>query len=217
LLTYFTVEEVTVLAFSLLGLVDRLGYFGVAALVFIESFGVPAPGETAIVTGAAAAGQGHLNAVVVGVVAFFAAVIGDSLSYLVGRLGGRPLVLRFGRYVRLTPARLDRVESFMQRHGPKVVVVARFVEGLRQLNGIVAGVTGMAWPRFVLFNAIGAAAWVGVWTSAGYFAGNHLAAITAAVHRYQLVAVVVGVLAIAGYLLLRARRRHATHPPSDEK
>jgi membrane protein DedA with SNARE-associated domain len=208
---------VTVLAFSLLGLVDRFGYFGVAALVFIESFGVPAPGETAIITGAAAAGQGHLNVVVVGTVAFVAAVTGDSLSYLVGRLGGRPLVLRFGRYVRLTPARLDRVETFMRRHGPQVVVVARFVEGLRQLNGVVAGVTGMAWPRFVLFNAIGAAAWVVVWSTAGYFAGNHLAAITAAIHRYQLVAIVVGVLAVAGYLLLRARRRRAAHTPSDER
>ena len=203
-------------AASLLGLVDSFGYFGVAGLVFIESFGVPAPGETAIIAGAASAGQGHLNVVVVGVVAFLAAVTGDSLSYLVGRVGGRPLVLRFGRYVRLTPARLDRVETFMARHGPKVVVVARFVEGLRQLNGIVAGVTGMPWPRFVLFNAIGAAAWVGVWTAAGYFAGNHLAAITAAIRRYQLWAIVAAVLAVAAYLLLRRVRRRAARSGSDE-
>jgi membrane protein DedA with SNARE-associated domain len=209
--------DVTVLAASLLGLVDRFGYFGVAGLVFIESFGVPAPGETAIIAGAAAAAQGHLNVVVVAVVAVLGAVTGDSLGYLIGRIGGRPLVLRFGRYVRLTPARLDRVETFMGRHGPKVVVVARFVEGLRQLNGIVAGVTGMPWPRFVLFNAIGAAAWVGIWTTAGYVAGNHLAAITAAIHRFQELAFVVAVFAVAGYLLLRrARRRRAAPTPPDE-
>jgi membrane protein DedA with SNARE-associated domain len=58
------------------------------------------------------------------------------------------------------------------------------VEGLRQLNGIVARMSRMPWPRFALFNAIGAAAWVTVWTTGGYFAGNHLAAITATVHRY---------------------------------
>src|SRR3954451_12357270 len=98
------------LAASLLGVVDRFGYFGVAGVVFIESFGVPAPGETVIIAGATYAGQGHLNVIVVAVVAFLAAVIGDSLGYLIGRTGGRPLVLRFGRYVRLTPARLDRVE-----------------------------------------------------------------------------------------------------------
>jgi membrane protein DedA with SNARE-associated domain len=136
-------------------------------------------------------------------------VIGDSLGYLIGRTGGRPLVLRFGRYLRLTPGRLDRVEMFMARQGPKVVVVARFVEGLRQLNGIVAGVTGMPWPRFVLFNAIGAAAWVATWTTAGYLAGNHLTAITATIHRYQLWAIAATVLAVAGYLLLRARRRRS--------
>jgi membrane protein DedA with SNARE-associated domain len=204
------------LAASLLGLVDRFGYFGVAAIVFIESFGVPAPGETAIIAGATYAGQGHLNVIVVAMVALLAAVTGDSLGYLIGRTGGRPLILRFGRYVRLTPARLDRVERFMARQGPKVVVVARFVEGLRQLNGIVAGVSGMPWPRFVLFNAIGAAAWVGVWSTAGYLAGNHLAAITATIHRYQLWAIAAAVLAVTAYLLLRRRRRRAARPGSDE-
>jgi membrane protein DedA with SNARE-associated domain len=206
-----------VLAVPLLSLVDRFGYFGVAGLVFIESFGVPAPGETAIITGAAAAGRGHLNIVVVALVAFMAAVIGDNLGYLIGRSGGRPLVLRFGRYVRLTPARLHRVETFMARHGPKVVVVARFVEGLRQLNGIVAGVTGMPWRRFLLFNAIGAAAWVAAWATGGYLAGNHLAAITAAIHRYQAYAIGAAVLAVAVYMLQRrARRRRTAATPSDE-
>jgi membrane protein DedA with SNARE-associated domain len=206
-----------VLAAPLSGLVDRFGYLGIAGIVFVESFGVPAPGETAIIAGATYAGQGHLNVIIVAVVAFLAAVTGDSLGYLIGRAGGRPLVLRFGRYVRLTPARLDRVETFMARHGPKVVVVARFVEGLRQLSGIVAGVTGMPWPRFVLFNAIGAAAWVGVWSTAGYLAGNHLAAITATIHRYQLWAIAVAVLAGAAYLLLRrARRRRVAPAPPDE-
>ncbi|MDT4991320.1 MAG: hypothetical protein QOH97_1212 [Actinoplanes sp.] len=196
-------------AAPLLSLVDRFGYVGVAGLVFVESFGVPAPGETAIIAGAASAGRGHLNVLLIGVVAFLAAVIGDSIGYLIGRTGGRPLVLRFGRYVRLTPQRLDRIDGFMTRHGPKVVVIARFVEGLRQLNGIVAGMSRMPWPRFLLFNAIGAAAWVAVWTTGGYLAGNHLNAITATIHRYQLWAIAAAVLALIGYLLLRRACRHA--------
>jgi membrane protein DedA with SNARE-associated domain len=151
------------------------------------------------------------------VVAFLAAVIGDSLGYLIGRAGGRPLVLRFGRYVWLTPQRLDRVETFMSRHGTKIVVIARFVEGLRQLNGIVAGMSRMPWPRFVLFNSIGAAVWVAAWTTAGYFAGNHLGAVTAAIHRYQLWAIAAAVLALGGYLLLRRarHRRVDATPPGD--
>jgi membrane protein DedA with SNARE-associated domain len=200
-----------------LGAFGGSGYVGIAGVVFIESFGVPAPGETVIIAGAVSAGRGHLNVVVVAVVAFLAAVTGDSIAYLIGRTGGRPLVLRFGRYVRITPGRLERLETFMARHGPKVVVVARFIEGLRQLNGIVAGVSGMPWPRFLLFNAIGAAAWVGLWTTAGYIAGSHLDAITAAIRQYQGYAVVVAVLALGGYLLQRhiRRRRAAVSETAD--
>jgi membrane protein DedA with SNARE-associated domain len=192
------------------GLLDRYGYLGIAGVVFVEGFGVPAPGQTAIISGGAYAGRGHLDIVAVAVVAFAAAVTGDSVGFLIGRVGGRRLVLRYGRFVRLTPQRLDKVEAFMARHGPKVVAIARFVEGLRQFNGIVAGATGMPWHRFVLFNAIGGAAWVAVWVSAGYLAGDHMDAIITAVHRYQPYAIGGVVVVFAGYLVAHhLLRRHA--------
>ena len=192
------------------GLIDHVGYFGLALVVFVEGFGVPAPGETAIIAGATLAGRGHLNVFLVGLVAVLAAITGDSLGYLIGRTGGRALVLRFGRYVRLTHARFERMEGFMRRRGPLVVAVARFIEGLRQLNGVVAGATGMPWPRFVLFNAIGAVLWVGVWTTAGYLAGDHLKAIEATISRYEVYAIVLGVLLVVGYAYwhVRRSRRH---------
>jgi membrane protein DedA with SNARE-associated domain len=204
------VSALNVIALPLLGLVSRFGYFGVTGLVMVESFGVPAPGETAIIAGSTAAGSGRLNIFVVALAAFLAAVLGDSIGYWIGRTGGRGLVLRFGRYVRLTPARLDRVETFMARRGPIMVAAARFIEGLRQLNGIVAGVTRMPFGRFLVFNAIGAALWVGVWSSAGYFAGNHLDQISALIHRYQNLALVVLVVLVVAYVVYRLRRRR-TH------
>ena len=188
------------------GLIDHVGYFGLALIVFVEGFGVPAPGETAIIAGATYAGRGHLNIVVVGVVAALAAIMGDSLGYLIGRTGGRALVLRYGRYVRLTHERFERMENFMRRRGPLVVAVARFIEGLRQLNGVVAGATGMPWPRFVLFNAIGAVLWVGTWTTAGYLAGDHLKSIEATISRYEVYAIVLAVLAVVGYAFWHVRR-----------
>jgi membrane protein DedA with SNARE-associated domain len=178
------------------------GYYGLALLVLIEGFGVPAPGETAIIVAAGYAGHGRLNIVVVAIVAFLAAVVGDSIGFWIGRAGGRRLVLRFGRFVRLTEARLTRAEQFMSRRGPIVVAAARFIEGLRQLNGVVTGVTGMRWPKFVLFNAIGAALWVGAWTTAGYLAGDHIKAIEATVHQYQWYAIGAGVLVIAGWIAI---------------
>jgi membrane protein DedA with SNARE-associated domain len=72
---------------------------------------------------------------------------------------------------------LDKAERFFDRRGAIVITFARFVEGLRQANGIIAGITGMHWLRFLIFNAIGAALWVGTWVSLGYLAGNHITTI----------------------------------------
>ncbi|MEV5691609.1 DedA family protein [Micromonospora globbae] len=194
----------------LTSLVARYGYLGLALLVGVESFGVPAPGETAIILGAGYAARGQLAVVGVAVTAFLAAVSGDSIAYLIGRTGGRRVVLRYGRFVGLTRERFTRLEAVMNRHGPKIVAAARFVEGLRQFNGFIAGATGMPWRRFVLYNAAGAAAWVAVWVTVGYLAGNHVQAIVADVHRFQwyvLAAAVVGVLATVAWRLTRRRRR----------
>ncbi|MGH9045008.1 MAG: DedA family protein [Acidimicrobiales bacterium] len=162
--------------------IEHYGYGAVGALVCLEDFGVPVPGETVLVAAAVFAGLGRLSVVWVGLIGFVAAVVGDNIGFAIGRFGGRPLALRFGRYIFLTEPRLDKATSFFTRQGGKVVVIARFVEVLRQANGIVAGITGMAWHRFLAANVLGAALWVGLWVNVGYFGGSHLEA----VHDYEL-------------------------------
>ncbi len=192
---------------------NHYGYLAVAFFVTVEDFGIPVPGETILIAAALFAGAGRLNVVVVGIVGFLAAVVGDNIGFAIGHFGGRALALRWGKYVFLTPERLDKAEAFFERHGGKIIVVARFIEGLRQANGIVAGITGMHWRRFVFFNAIGAALWVGVWVSVGYLAGNHITAIYNQITRYSLyvlIALAVAVIAfIAWHLRRRAKRRAA--------
>jgi membrane protein DedA with SNARE-associated domain len=185
------------------------GYLAVFGFLFIESFGAPVPGQTMLMAAGVFAGAGRLNVAGVAILGFLAAVAGDNVGYLIGHFGGRRLVLRFGRYIFVTEKRLNKAEDFFRRHGGKIVGVARFIDGLRQLNGVVAGIAGMPWRRFLAFNALGAVAWVAVWTSVGYFAGGHLPAIYQGFHRYQTV-----VLAAAGALIAAAlarwlwRRRH---------
>jgi membrane protein DedA with SNARE-associated domain len=185
------------------------GYLAVAGFIFLEDFGIPVPGETILIAAAIYAGSGRLNIVLVALIGFVAAVVGDNVGYLIGRFGGRPLVEHYGRYIFLTPERIDKATGFFERQGPKIIVVARFIEGLRQANGIVAGLSEMHWLRFVLFNSLGAALWVGLWTSVGYLAGSHVAAIYSYVTRYFLIAVIVAAVAIAAYVALRLHRRHA--------
>lgn len=189
---------------------DRFGYLAVGGLILLEDFGVPSPGETVLIAAAVYAGAGKLNIVLVGVVGFVAAVVGDNIGYAIGVYGGRPLVHRYGRYVLLTKERFEKTEQFFERHGGKVVTIARFVEGLRQANGIVAGISTMRWRSFLLFNALGAALWVGVWTSIGFLAGSHIDAVYAEAQRYSLVltGVVAGlIVALIVRALVRRRRK----------
>ena len=188
------------------GTLHDWGYLAVAGFIFFEDFGVPLPGETMLIAAALYAGAGHLNVFLVGLIAFVAAVAGDNVGYAIGRAGGRGLVERYGKWVLLTADRLDRAEKFFERHGGKVVSIARFVEGLRQLNGIIAGTMEMHWARFLLFNAIGAAVWVGVWTSLGYVAGDHVETV-AHYFTYFAIGLAVVVVAVVGWHLHHRRTR----------
>lgn len=190
---------------SLAPILDHYGYLAVGGLVMLEDFGVPVPGETILIAAAVYAGTGRLNIVAVVLVGIIAAIIGDNIGYAIGRFGGHSLVLRFGKYVFLTQERLDKTEKFFDRHGGKVVTIARFVEGLRQANGIVAGITEMPWAKFVAFNALGALLWVSFWSSVGFFAGNNIIPIYNSITHYSLIFGLV-LLVVVLALLLRHRR-----------
>ena len=102
---------------SLAGPLNHYGLLAVLFFVLIEDFGIPVPGETILIAASIYAGSGRLNVVAVGVIGFVAAVTGDNIGFAIGHFGGRALVLRWGRYVRLTEERLDKAEAFFERHG----------------------------------------------------------------------------------------------------
>ncbi|MCQ4081709.1 DedA family protein [Streptomyces sp. RB6PN25] len=191
-------------------ILEHWGYWAVGGLIFVEDFGVPSPGETILIAAALYAGAGQLNIVAVIAIGIVAAILGDNVGYLIGRTGGHALVQRYGKYIFLTPERYEKAEKFFTRHGGKIVTVARFFEGLRQANGIIAGTTQMPWLRFLAFNALGAALWVGLWAGVGYAAGNHITAIYTQINRYSTyVLAAVGVLVVALVVRTVLRRRQA--------
>src|SRR3954462_3411808 len=166
-------------------ILDRWGYLAIAGVIGVESFGVPAPGQTIMVAAAISAGAGRMNIVAVAAISFVAAVLGDNVGYWIGVRGGRKVVHRFGKYVFLTPERLARAEGFFARRGSRIVVIARFIDGLREFNGVIAGITAMPWRTFLIYNAIGAALWVGWGTTISYLRGTPLVAIIEHAHRYK--------------------------------
>jgi len=190
-------------------LLDSYGYPAVGALVFLDNCGIPVPGQTILVLAAVYAGTGRLSIAAVVAIAMVAAVAGNSLGYLIGSTGGHAFVHRWGRYVLITPARMAKADRFFARHGGKVVTFARFVDGLRQTNGIIAGTTDMRWRRFQPANVLGAALWVGVWASLGYLAGSDIATLYRQAVRYQVVLLaVIAALVVALIVVKLLRRRH---------
>ena len=195
---------------SLAGPLDHYGYWAIALLLLLENIGVPVvPGELAMIAGAIFAGTGRagLNVVVVGIVALVASVLGAEIGYLIGRFAGRELVLRHGKYVMIKHHHLDRAEAIVDRYGGIVVVIARYIVGLREANGIIAGITEMRWLTFVIFNVIGGCAWVATWVTIGDVAGDHIDTVYADINRYSLYALGVLAVLLAAWIAWRVTRR----------
>jgi membrane protein DedA with SNARE-associated domain len=193
--------------------VEHYGYWAIAMLLLLENIGIPViPGEFAMIAGAILAGTGRagLNVVGVGIVAVTAAIVGAEIGYLIGRFAGRELILRYGKYVFIKPHHLDRAEAIVDRYGGIVVVIARFIVGLREANGLIAGISQMRVLTFSLFNVIGACAWVATWVTLGYVAGDHIDTIYSDVNRYALyvlLAIAVALVSYTGWRLVRRRLR----------
>ncbi len=186
--------------------VAKFGYGAVALAVGVESVGIPFPGETTLIATALYAGASHhLNIVLVVAAAAAGAIIGDNIGFWIGREFGFRLLLRYGGYIRMTPARIKLGQYLFMRHGGKVVFFGRFVAVLRSLAAFLAGADRMSWPRFLLFNALGGIVWSSAYGFGAYFLGK-------AIHRVigpvGIVLAVVAVIAIiAGFVFLRRNEK----------
>lgn len=191
----------------LLATLSKWGYAGLALALFLESAGVPVPGETALLAASFGAAHGILALPWIIVVALTATVLGDNLGFAVGRKLGRGWAERHGSRVLLTPSRLRRIDAFFDRFGPAAVALARFVPGVRVLGALAAGTSGMRWPVFLRYNILGAIAWVSIVSAAGFALGRGYAGAAVIMGRAGVVLlVVVPVALLAVWLLVRLRR-----------
>jgi membrane protein DedA with SNARE-associated domain len=153
----------------MLSLIERYGYLIVFLGVMLEGVGIPLPGETVLIAAGALAHRGSLTLWETMAFGGLGAVMGGQVGYCVGRFGGRPFVLRWGRYAFITPERLGRAERFFERHGGKAVFLARFITGLRVFGALVAGMSRMSWGKFTLYSVLGGVVWAMAAVTLGYF------------------------------------------------
>jgi len=179
---------------GLLHWLESHGYAGLAIGVFLESTGVPIPGETALLVAAFAAAKGSLSLPYVILVAAGAGILGDNLGYLLGRRLGRGWLQAHGHRFFLPPDRLAQMDRFFDRFGAAAVAAARFVTGVRVVAAFSAGVSRLRWPVFLAFNILGAAAWAAVIGILGYLAGRGTSAL--GVRPWMIGVLIVGAVVV---------------------
>jgi len=186
----------------LTNLVAQYGYLAVLVIVGLESTGVPLPGETTLVAAALYAGATHnLNIVGVVIAAAVGAILGDNLGYLIGHWGGYRLLIRYGRYIRLSEKRIKIARYLFLRYGGEVVFFGRFTAILRAYAAFLAGTTRMPWRRFLFFNAAGGIAWATIYGGGAYLLGRQIERLSVP---FEIVFVAAAVIAIVvGALIIR--------------
>jgi membrane protein DedA with SNARE-associated domain len=193
---FFSPEHLT-------ALFAHYSYWVVLVGLLMESAGLPLPGETILLIASSfAATHANLHIGWIILIAIAAASTGDNVGYWIGRFGGRPLLDRYGRIFHIKPDTVERGEDLIRKHGSLAVFFARFIAGLRVLNGILAGALHMEWRRFFIFNLLGAACWVITICSLGFFLGNRLPWLIHVIDRtgLVLVAIVAVVMAAAWWI-----------------
>jgi membrane-associated protein len=198
-------------AYSLDDLIRWGGYVVLFAIVFTETgllIGFFLPGDSLLITAGIVAAAGGLNIWWLNVVLIVAAITGDSVGYAIGvrlgpRLFTRPQSLLFN------PRHIERTRVFYERHGPKTIVIARFVPIVRTFAPVVAGVGQMEYRRFIFYNVAGGIGWVTSMTWAGYGLGRVIPNLGSYIHLVVGIVIVLSVIPIVIEILKERRRRSA--------
>jgi len=182
------------------------GYWAVGAALLLENAGLPVPGETMLLLASFLAFSEHrLRLPYIILVGVCAATVGDNLGFLLGHYGGKQLLERYRKVPRVYRT-VERAERLIQRYGSFAIFMARFIAGKRTIAGPSAGVLHMPWRKFVVFNFLGAAVWVSVISSIGYFFGQRweeLARVMKGINAAVLLAAVL----LAVFFWWRQRRK----------
>lgn len=159
---------------------EQYGYAALLGAMFLEGVGIPAPGLTFLIAAVLLASRGEMRLVPAVLLALTGFLSGCQLGFLIGRTGGRRLLLRIGL---LNRTRLRGLQRLLAHWGGWLLVAAPFLDGTRQYGAVVAGAAHMDWRRFTLYNLSGAVLWIGLWSIAMELFGHHLEPALALVHR----------------------------------
>jgi membrane protein DedA with SNARE-associated domain len=199
---------------SLLAWISHYGYAGLFLLLVVGIVGLPVPDETLLVFSGYLISKGRLHPAWTFLAGLCGSVTGISLSYLIGRVFGYSFVQRYGKYVRLSPQRIEHVNHWFHRMGHWLLTIGYYIPGVRHFTALVAGMSKLEYRIFAAFAYPGAAMWVASFLALGYLLGDKWQTTFATVHHY-LIAITIAVgLMVAAVWWVRRKRADRTDPKS---
>ena len=199
----------------LLNTLNALGYPGIFALMAMESSVIPVPSELVMPPAGYLAHQGEMNIWIVILMGTIGSLVGAYANYFVSHFLGRPLVLKYGKYVGITEKKFAKVERFFLQHGEISTFIGRLLPVIRHLISIPAGISGMNHLRFSLYTLAGAGIWCTILTWIGYFIGKEQALIMKYSHQAVIGVIIFSAFLIAVYVWRHKKRRLAEPDQKD--
>ena len=192
---------------TVLQLVTQYGHVAIFCLLVLGIVGLPVPDEWLLTFAGYMVYKGHFHYLPTIAAAFAGSVCGITISYIIGRTGGLYLIHKYGRYVHLTQARLDRVHNWFERMGRWTLFFGYYMPGVRHFTAVVAGSSELEPHVFALFAYSGALAWVVTFISLGYFLGERWSTISEEIHGVLLWLTIAAVAAGLLFWWLRRRKK----------
>jgi membrane protein DedA with SNARE-associated domain len=189
-------------------IVSSMGYPGLFVLIMLESTLIPIPSELVMPFAGYLAHTGEFSLPVILVINSVAALVGSAICYWIGKAGGKPLLMKYGKFIGVRKKDIEKTESYFARHGKATILISRFLPVIRHIISIPAGISGMPLPGFFLQTFIGSTIWGTVLILIGYELGNWAVIAEKLKHVDLLVGlgIVTLLLALGIRFVLRRRR-----------
>lgn len=197
---------------TIIRFIDTLGYFGVFLLMTLESALIPIPSEITMPFSGSLVVLGTFNFWIVVLVGTIGNLVGSLLAYWLGWWGGetvvRTVIVKYGKYFLISEHEYDQSERWFRKHGEIIVFVSRILPILRTFISLPAGVAKMKLVKFIIYTTIGSLIWAYFLTSIGVVLGNNWESLQVYFHKFDLVIVAAGIIAVIWYIRHKWKRFH---------
>ena len=190
-------------------IIHKIGYFGIFILMVLESMIAPVPSEAVMPFAGFLVYSGKFNLFLTILASSIGSIIGSLLSYYIGFYGGRPFVMKLGRYLFLEEAQLDFTINFFKKYGAITILISRFIPVVRHLISIPAGVGRMGIKKFVFYTLAGATLWNSFLIYVGMKLGENWQSISKYTEQLDILILVLIILAVIYYVYMHTKRKGA--------